>query len=56
LSVLVESLRALRILDSSRAKTFREVRYVYGKQLEEAEIIVINKADLVPPERLAGRV
>lgn len=27
--------------------------YIFRKQLEEAKIIVINKADVVPPERMA---
>ena len=31
-----------------------KVLYVYEKQLEEAEIIVINKQDLLPPEKLAA--
>ena len=30
-----------------------KVRYVYEKQLEEAEIIVINKQDLVAGDQLA---
>ncbi len=54
LSVLVDPLRAARILGLERGSTFSaRVLYVYQKQLEEAEIIVVNKSDLVPPDRLA---
>ena len=43
---------ALRILGIEGGKAFSpKVLYVYGKQLEEAEIIVINKSDLVADER-----
>lgn len=49
LSVLVDPKRAARVLgldDSSR--TFSpKVQYVYEKQLEEADLIVINKGDLL---------
>lgn len=49
LSVLVDPIRAARILGVLRdGKTFSEkVVYVYRKQLEEAEILVINKIDLL---------
>lgn len=54
LSVLVDPVRALRVLGVESGKNFsRKVLYVYSKQLEEAEIIVINKSDLLEPERLA---
>lgn len=53
LSVLVDPVRALRILGLEPGKAFSpKVLYVYGKQLEEAEIILINKSDLLAPERL----
>src|SRR3954470_3992167 len=53
LSVLVDPIRAMRILGLETGKSFSEkVVYIYGKQLEEAEIIVINKADLLTPEQL----
>lgn len=55
LSVLVDPIRALRVLELEDGKKFSErVRYIYLKQLEEAEIIVINKTDLLAdtPERL----
>jgi G3E family GTPase len=48
LSVLVDPVRALRVLGLEPGRTFSpKVRYVYGKQLEEAEAIVINKSDLL---------
>jgi G3E family GTPase len=53
LSVLVDPIRAERILGLETGKAFtKKVVYVYEKQLEEAEIIVVNKTDLIPPERL----
>lgn len=52
LSVLVDPIRALRILRLEPGKVFSpKVLYVYEKQLEEAEIIIINKTDLLEPER-----
>ena len=52
LSVLVDPLRALRVLGVAPGKTFSaKVLYVYGKQLEEADILVINKCDLLSPEQ-----
>jgi G3E family GTPase len=52
LSVLVDPVRALRVLGIEGGKAFSpKVLYVYGKQLEEAEIIVINKSDLLADER-----
>lgn len=54
LSVLVDPVRALRMLGLESGRTFsRKVLYVYGKQLEEAEVIVINKSDLLNTARLA---
>jgi G3E family GTPase len=53
LSVLVDPVRASRILGLETGKSFSEkVVYIYGKQLEEAEVIVINKADLLSSEKL----
>src|SRR5687768_13266794 len=52
LSVLVDPVRALRVLGLEKGGSFsQKVLYVYGKQLEEAEAIVINKVDLLIPER-----
>jgi G3E family GTPase len=53
LSVLVDPVRAMRILGLIPGKNFSEkVTYIYLKQLEEAEIIVINKCDLLTPEQV----
>jgi len=50
LSVLVDPIRCARILGLQGGKSFSEkVLYVYRKQLEEAEYIVINKIDLLDP-------
>jgi Ni2+-binding GTPase involved in maturation of urease and hydrogenase len=54
LSVLVDPIRAMRILGLESGKAFSpKVLYVYSKQLEEADIIVINKMDLIDPEKQA---
>jgi G3E family GTPase len=48
LSVLVDPIRCSRILGLEPGKVFApKVVYVYRKQLEEANAIVINKSDLV---------
>ena len=54
LSVLVDPIRALRVLELEEGKRFSpNVRYIYRKQLEEAEFIVINKIDLLDETRLS---
>jgi G3E family GTPase len=54
LSVLLDPVRAARILGLEQGAAFSpKVRYVYEKQLEEAEVIVINKQDLVDADQLA---
>ena len=46
LSVLVDPMRAARILGLNEGRSFSpKVVYVYKKQLEEANIIVVNKCD-----------
>ena len=51
-SVVVDPLRAERVLGLAEASLSEHVCYIYRKQLEEAEIIVINKTDLVDAARL----
>jgi G3E family GTPase len=52
LSVLVDPLRAARVLGLEPGRPFSEkVLYVYRKQLEEADIIAVNKIDLLAPSR-----
>lgn len=53
LSVLVDPIRARRILGLEPGKSFSDkVLYVYDKQLEEADLIVVNKTDLLDEEQL----
>ena len=56
LSVLVDPVRAERIFGLSEGKRFSEkVLYIYRKQLEEADLIVISKADTVDRRAPAPR-
>jgi G3E family GTPase len=48
LSVLVDPMRALRIFGLEPGRSFSpKVLYIYEKQLEEADLIVVNKSDLL---------
>jgi len=48
LSIVLDPVRARRIFGLAEGRKFSpKVQYVYKKQLEEAEIIVINKIDLL---------
>jgi Ni2+-binding GTPase involved in maturation of urease and hydrogenase len=52
LSVLVDPTRAARMLGLEQGATFSpKVQYIYEKQLEEADIIVINKSDVLTADR-----
>uniref|UniRef100_UPI000AF15240 GTP-binding protein n=1 Tax=Verrucomicrobium spinosum TaxID=2736 RepID=UPI000AF15240 len=53
LSVLVDPVRARRVLGLDAGGNFSsKVTYIYKKQLEEADVIVVNKRDLLTPEQL----
>jgi G3E family GTPase len=53
-SVLVDPLRAARVLGIEQGQSFSEkVLYIYHKQLEEADVLVINKTDLLTADQLA---
>jgi len=53
-AVQVDPYRAMQTLGVEAKPIFSaDVNYIYRKQLEEAEIIVINKTDVIAPERLA---
>ncbi len=53
-SVLVDPIRALRVFDLGPGRKFSsKVVYIYKKQLEEANFIVINKCDVLDSD---GRV
>src|SRR5688572_27611368 len=54
LSVLVDPDRALRVLGIEGGRSFSpKVLYVYRKQLEEADVLVINKVDAIVPDRVS---
>jgi G3E family GTPase len=54
LSVLVDPIRALRMFGLDEGGRFSEkVLYIYRKQLEEADLIVINKRDLLDDAQFA---
>ena len=54
-SVLIDPVRAERILGLAPGNSFSpKVAYIYVKQLEEADFIVVNKLDTLTPDRLAA--
>jgi Ni2+-binding GTPase involved in maturation of urease and hydrogenase len=54
-SVLVDPVRAARVFDLEPGGSFSEkVLYIYLKQLEEADLIIISKSDLLSEDRLAA--
>lgn len=55
LSVVVDPTRAARMLGLESGPRFSaKVEYIYGKQLEEADLIVVNKVDVLAPDRRAA--
>ncbi len=54
-SVLVDPIRALRVFGVEKGGTFSDkVLYIYLKQVEEADVVVISKCDLLDDSRLAA--
>ena len=52
-SVLLDPIRALRVFGVEQGANFSEkVLYIYNKQLEEADLIIISKCDLLDAGRL----
>src|SRR6266513_971299 len=52
-SVLADPIRALRVFGLEKGGSFSEkVIYIYNKQLEEADLIVLSKSDLLETARL----
>jgi G3E family GTPase len=51
-SVLVDPDRLAESLQPASDPDEVNVRYIYRKQIEEADLVVLNKADLLSPERL----
>ena len=52
-SVLVDPIRALRVFGVEKGGNFSEkVLYIYLKQIEEADLVVISKCDLLDEPRL----
>jgi G3E family GTPase len=50
LTVLVDPVRAARVFDLVEGRAFSsKVIYVYRKQLEEADVILVNKSDTLDP-------
>lgn len=47
-SVLLDPVRAARIFGAEKGAAFSDkVRYIFTKQVEEADIVVVNKCDMV---------
>ena len=55
LSVLLDPVRALRLFEVEPGGQFSsKVRYIYLKQIEEADLVVVNKVDMLGTERLSA--
>lgn len=52
LSVVLDPIRTARVLGLEPGKTFsQKVLYIFEKQLEEADVLVINKCDLISEQQ-----
>ncbi|MCL5097263.1 MAG: CobW-like GTP-binding protein [Candidatus Omnitrophica bacterium] len=52
-SVLMDPIRALRVFGLEKGGNFSEkVLYIYNKQIEEADLVIISKSDLMDETRL----
>ncbi|MCI0746972.1 MAG: CobW-like GTP-binding protein, partial [Verrucomicrobia subdivision 3 bacterium] len=55
ISVLVDPIRAQRVLGLVKGPNFSEkVLYIYKKQIEEADLVIISKSDLLTDQQLAA--
>lgn len=54
LSVMVDPARLDDVLDGRTACLHPSAAYIYRKQIEEADIAIISKADLLPPDDLSA--
>ena len=53
ISALVDPVRAARVFGIEHGRNFSDkVQYIYLKQIEEADLVVINKCDLLDAQRL----
>lgn len=52
LTVLADPMRLIDILNGGNAGLHPSAAYIFRKQLEESDMIVISKADLISPEEL----
>lgn len=53
LSVLVDPFRIREVLTGQGNRLHQDASYIYWKQLEEADVIVVNKSDLLTPAEQA---
>lgn len=52
LSVLLDPIRAMRVFGLGEGKRFSEkIEYIYKKQIEESQVIVVNKVDLLSDQQ-----
>lgn len=52
LSIFAEAAMLFDFLQNSHSPFSADIAYIYSRQLEEAEILIVNKVDLISPEIL----